>query len=471
MPFRAVVAIVAVVVLSAVSPAPPARAAEPEPTLEELLRRIEALERTVREQQRVIEALTAAPEPAAAPEAAAEPSDLEAELARELGAAPAPEPPASGPAPIVLASGAGGKNYLNLSVDGLFVVGGSSEDDLGTLYAGGHDPVERGFGVQNVEVVLEGAVDPYFKGQANLIFRLDENGETEVELEEVYATTTALPGNLQVKAGHFFSEFGRLNPTHPHTWDFVSQPLVNSRMFGGDGLRNPGVRVSWLMPTPFYSELFLAVQNAGGETAPSFRSVAGEEAFGRPLVERPVRSAGDLLYVPRWAASFDLSDTWTVLFGASGAFGPNATGPEGRTRIVGADMSWKWKPIDADRGFPFVRIQAEGMTRSYEADASPGFAAATFEDRGGYAQVVWGIRPRWLVGARWDRVFGDAGDAPDDPVLVSRRRIGANLTWFPSEYSKLRLQYDRDRRDVHGDADSLWLQFEFLLGAHAAHKF
>jgi hypothetical protein len=138
---------------------------------------------------------------------------------------------------------------------------------------------------------------------------------------------------------------------------------------------------------------------------------------------------------------------------------------------VGADVTWKWKPVDADRGFPFVRVQAEGMQRSYEADAAPGFAAATFDDWGAYGQVVWGIRPRWLVGVSYDRVGGDAGDAPDDPILVSRWRVGIAGTWFPSEYSKLRLQYDHDQRDVYGDADSLWLQFEFLLGAHAAHKF
>ena len=445
---------------------PASFAAEPAPTPEELLRRIEALERTVLEQQRLIEQLTAdktAPQPPAAA-----PSDLEADLARELGA---PEPPPAGPAPITLAAGASGRNYLNLSLDGLFAAGGSTDPDLSTVYAGGHDPAVRGFTVQNVETTLEGAVDPFFKGQANLIFRLNGDGETEVELEEVYATTTSLPWNLQVKAGHFFSEFGRLNATHPHTWEFVAQPLVNARMFGGDGLRNPGARLSWLMPTPFYSELFLAVQNANGETAPSFLSVAGEEQFGRSLVERPVRSASDLLYVPRWAVSFEPSGTQTVLLGLSGAFGPNATGDDGRTRIVGTDVTWKWKPVDADRGFPFVRVQAEGMQRSYEADAAPGLAAATFDDWGAYGQVVWGIRPRWLVGARYDRVGGDSGDAPDDPLLVPRWRGGVNLTWFPSEYSKLRLQYDRDQREVYGGADSLWLQFEFLLGAHAAHKF
>jgi hypothetical protein len=46
-----------------------------------------------------------------------------------------------------------------------------------------------------------------------------------------------------------------------------------------------------------------------------------------------------------------------------------------------------------------------------------------------------------------------------------------NLTWYPSEFSKIRLQYNYDDRHDIGVDHSVWLQFEFLLGAHAAHKF
>jgi len=46
-----------------------------------------------------------------------------------------------------------------------------------------------------------------------------------------------------------------------------------------------------------------------------------------------------------------------------------------------------------------------------------------------------------------------------------------NVTCFPTESSKLRLPYNRDELASSIDANSLWLQLEFLLGAHAAHKF
>jgi hypothetical protein len=64
----------------------------------------------------------------------------------------------------------------------------------------------------------------------------------------------------------------------------------------------------------------------------------------------------------------------------------------------------------------------------------------------------------------------------DDPDRQTRSRVSANLTWYPTEFSKIRLQYNHDflapNEFLAGrDVDSLFLQFEFILGAHGAHKF
>ncbi len=390
-------------------------------------------------------------------------------------AAPAtPAAPAESPAPLTILSGAGGKNFLNLSLDGLFAAGSSTGTDVGALEPGGHDPTQRGFTVQNVEMVLDGAVDPYFRGQANIVLQISPAGESVVELEEAYATTTSLPHGLQLKLGQFFTEFGRLNPTHPHAWDFVDQPLVNGRFFGPDGLRSVGARVSWLLPTDFYSEAYLTLQNSQGETLTSFRGVPGETLFGRPIVERNVAALSDLLLVPRYTASFDLTDTQTLLVGASAAIGPNGTGDSGRTRIYGIDGFWKWKSPTADQGFPFFKIQGELMRRDLHAAPVAGpepAAAQSFNDWGGYLQLNWGYKPGHAVGLRFDNVGGDTG-APAEAGLARRLRISPVATWFPTEYSKLRLQYNFDHGDAFAhDEHSLWLQLEFLLGAHAAHKF
>ena len=49
-----------------------------------------------------------------------------------------------------------------------------------------------------------------------------------MELEEAFFTTTALPYDLQLKGGYFLTEFGIINPTHPHSWDWMDQPVINT---------------------------------------------------------------------------------------------------------------------------------------------------------------------------------------------------------------------------------------------------
>src|ERR1051325_7902686 len=192
--------------------------------------------------------------------------------------------------------GGAGQNYINLSFDALFAAGTSPARDIERLQPGAHDPNQRGFTVQNLEPTFEGKVDPYFRGLATISMQLSPAGETSIEAEEAYVETMGLPGNLQLRAGMFFTEFGRINPTHAHTWDFVDSPLISTRMFGAEGFCNSGIRLSWLAPTPFYSELFFTVQKAEGATAYGFDDdLDREPLFGRNLTERGVHSLADLL--------------------------------------------------------------------------------------------------------------------------------------------------------------------------------
>src|SRR2546425_11777856 len=165
----------------------------------------------------------------------------------------------------------GGRNYMNISFDGLFALAYSSARDLNDIEVGDHDPQQRGFNARNIELAFDGAVDPYFEGFANIVFKLNNDNETEVEVEEAFLQTTSLPFNLQLKAGQFFAAFGRINPTHPHTWDFADAPIVHGRLLGPDGLRGVGAQASWIVPVPWYSQLMLAVQNGRGGTGHSFR--------------------------------------------------------------------------------------------------------------------------------------------------------------------------------------------------------
>ena len=367
--------------------------------------------------------------------------------------------------------------YMNIGFVSLMDFGWSTEPDVGSLQRGDHDPKVRGFTIPNAELTFDGAVDPYFKGFANVVYKIDAEGESGVELEEVYFLTTSLPYNLQVKGGQFFAEFGRQNAQHPHSWAFVDQPIILNRMFGPDGFRGQGARVSWLAPTSFYTEASVGVLNSNGETMFSFRTEESPEIHGGVPAEAPVSNGGDLVLVPRIASSFDLSDTQSLLVGASAAFGPNNSGDDANTQVYGADLSWKWKSPTAQAGFPFVTFQTEALFRRYDAAARPSLADAsvtlpreTLGDRGGYAQFQWGIKPRIVAGLRGEYATGDDASFAAE-LRAQRTRISPNLTWYPTEFSKLRFQYNLDDRKGIGQDHSFWVQFEFLLGAHAAHKF
>ncbi|HAK05843.1 MAG TPA: hypothetical protein DCO65_00995 [Spartobacteria bacterium] len=374
----------------------------------------------------------------------------------------------------------GGKNYMNISFDGMFALAYSSARDLDRVEAGDHDPQQRGFNARNIELAFDGAVDPYFEGFANIVFKLDNDNETGVEVEEAFLQTTSLPFNLQLKAGQFFAAFGRINPTHPHTWDFADAPLVHGRLLGPDGLRGVGAQISWIVPVPWYSQVIFAVQNGRGGTGYSFRNPGDNGVFfGRTTTDREARGLQDFVWIPRWENSVDLSPTQVVLAGVSGAFGSNETGANSRTQIYGGDFFYKWKSAHAEGGFPFVKWQTEAMYRRFEAgrgvdESFP--VAETFHDWGMYSQLLWGFKKGWVAGIRGDYLHMQDSAFTDDPDRQTRSRASANLTWYPTEFSKIRLQYNHDFLEPNEflagrDVDSLFLQFEFILGAHGAHKF
>ena len=355
-----------------------------------------------------------------------------------------------------------------------------SEPD--NLNLGHHDPKVRGFNLQNGELFFSGAVDPYFQLEG-FVAMVIEGGATVIELEELFATSTALPANLQLVVGQYFTRFGRHNRLHPHRWDFADQPVILNRLFGPDGLRGPGMQLSWLAPTPFYLEFIGSAQQAQGEIATSFLSEAGETVRGYTLIERGVRKIDDLLYMPRVVTSLNPTDAVTVALGGSALFGPNASGMNNRTAIYGADLYVKWKPVDHVKGFPFVGWQTEYLFRDYEAgpDEANAIPADRPKDFGLYSQIVYGFTYRWVAGFRVDYAnsTGGAAAAPFLTTLAQRDLVGErwrfspNLTFYPSEFTKLRLQYNLDVADSRGReaVHGAFLQVEFNIGEHAAHVF
>src|SRR2546426_776713 len=367
-----------------------------------------------------------------------------------------------------------------ISLNGLFSAAMFSKKD--NLNFGDHDPNVQGFKLQNGELHLQGTVDPYFQMDSNIVLTIDK-GDTKVELEELYGTSLALPANLQVVAGQFFTRFGRQNPQHPHQWDFADQPVILNRIFGPDGLRSPGLQLSWLAPTPFFLEFKASAQQAQGDIATSFLSSKDQTVRGYTLVDRPVQKIGDLIYMPRVVTSFEPTDELTAAMGASTLFGPNASGPNNRTIVYGADLYVKWKPVNHSQGFPFVAWQTEFLFRDYDAGpgTTPVIPASRLKDYGLYSQLTYGFVYRWVAGFRVDYA-NSAGGAAAVPFLTTlaqrdlageRWRLSPNITFYPSEFSKFRLQYNFDVAACRGREAShgVFLQAVFNMCEHGGQSF
>jgi Sec-independent protein translocase protein TatA len=386
---------------------------------------------------------------------------------------------------------------LDVSFDIMAAGGTSTATDQqlqNGLQGGGHDPRKRGFTLQQAELSLAGAVDPYFNGEAHIVYFIDPaTGESVVELEEAFLTTQKLPWGLQFKGGHFLTEFGRINPTHPHAWHWLDQPVINSRIFGPDGMRAPGVRVSWLTPLPWYSQLYFGMQNANGAMVSLLSNdanVADRPIGGYPFFNRQVQTLKDLTYFARVENSWDLSPTVTSKLGFSGIYGPNYTGPHGDTWIYGSDLVVKWRPTKNYQGWPFLLWESELIGRTFRAypEDQAAIPGKILRDLGFYTQVLWGFKPRWAIGVRGEYAGGSGNGVtfnPDigaydyisrsyDPFRGNRYRISPLLIWQPSEFSRLRLQYNHDWAGFlpnRKSADTVWVGMEIMYGAHPAHKY
>lgn len=316
---------------------------------------------------------------------------------------------------------------------------------------GAHDPSETGFNLQQLELSLGAAVDHVFRVDANLVF-----GLFGVELEEAYASTLALPAGLKVRVGQFLTRIGRLNPTHPHSWDFVDQPLVNGKFLGSEGSRGLGLELSWLAPTAWYLELIGSAHMATDECCA--RSFLGAD----PL---PVQDPSDLLLTVALRQFFDLGVDWGLLWGLTYQGGPNPSGADNRTEIYATDLHLRFRPRGSSKRRSLT-LQAELMHRRRQV---PGDVLA---DTGLYAQWVYQHDPSWAFGVRYEWVSGVESD-PLDPAWTEARHRGAlQTTFFPSHFSRIRLQAGIDRLAERPDpVYSAVLAFEWVAGAHAAHDY
>jgi hypothetical protein len=303
---------------------------------------------------------------------------------------------------------------------------------LGTSPGGG----EPSLNMQEAELSFQAVVDPYARADFFVTLSPDE-----VALEEGYITFPALPGGFLTKVGRMRDAFGKVNGQHPHTLPFVDRPLMSKNLTGGeDGLADAGISVARLIPNPW---LFL---EATGQVYQG-----NSEVFKAP-------TRGDLAYVGHLRAYQDLSESTNIDLGGSIAFGHNGVTADTTTRLLGLDATLRWKPL---RRSIYRHLLARGeVTWSRREDL-----AGSLDAWGGYGFLEYQFARRWFAGVRYD----DSGRA--EAPQVRDRGGSLILTYWPSEFSQVRVQY---RNTDFGDgptANEVLFQFLYAIGAHGAHPF
>ncbi|MHB1214427.1 MAG: TonB-dependent receptor [Thiobacillus sp.] len=332
----------------------------------------------------------------------------------------------------------------------------------------------RGFSVDDSELVFAANIDPYFRGYLNAVLN-----DGTVGVEEAWFQTLALGQGLTVKGGRFRSGIGYQNAQHPHAWDFATNNLMYQALFG-EGYGNDGLQLKWVAPTERFTEL--GAEIGRGASFPG--TDRNKNGIGSYALYGHV--GGDVGDSHSWRSGVSyLSTRATERSGSLTDFADVAvnTAFTGDSKTWLADFVWKWAP----RGNATVnnfKFAAELFRREENGDLmceggscgarSPGAYRAT--QSGGYAQGIYQFMPHWRTGYRYDRLDPGSRDYGANNTYLPRpdyrpTRHSLMVDYSPSEFSRLRLQYTKDRARAGQDENQWYVQYIYSLGTHGAHAF
>ncbi len=306
---------------------------------------------------------------------------------------------------------------------------------------------EHGFRAtpREFEFSFQSALDPYTYTKIFATYEeelplagVEEEGDTThshggFDIEEGYLYWVGLPGALGVKVGKFRQELGLYNRWHTHALQEIDRPLAAVTFLGHDGLIQTGLSLTSpaLSIGPSTQNLFLEVtQGTNGA-----------------LFEH----GDDLSFLGRLQSFWDVSPSAYVQLGATGVAGSN--GDVGLdTRMLALDFTLHWAP------------RSRAMYRSFELRSEWFFARQERDGvratgNGGYGQANFRLDRRWVLGTRVDYVEGYDGAVPILQVVPS-------ISWWQSEWVRLRLQYNLVKPRGIDASHTVMLQFVWAMGPH-----
>ena len=311
-----------------------------------------------------------------------------------------------------------------------------------TAPAGGPDRV--GAVPREFEFSLQAALDPLTRTKIFITREEDfeiagfpeseaEEGGGDFEIEEGYAYWIGLPGGLGAKVGKFRQEIGLYNRWHTHALLEVERPLPTVAFLGEDGLIQTGLAVT--LPS---LSIGRTTQSATLEIAQG----SNEALFN---------DSNQLSYMGRIQSFWDLSASTYLQFGVNGLYGQNDD-ESLETRLLSFDIAYRWTP--AGRAL-YQDFSLKGEWYFVEKESSIG----ELTGNGGYLQANYRLNRRWIAGLRGD-YLESLGNDPNFFQLVP------SLSWWQSEWVRLRLQYNYVKPEGGDDNHTILLQTVWAVGPH-----
>lgn len=325
------------------------------------------------------------------------------------------------------------------------------------------------------ELMLAGYLNPF--ARADVVVGYHDGG---FELEEAYATILrGLPGRLQLKAGRYRLDFGKLNQLHPHAYSFLDTPLVHQELLGEEGLIDIGLNLNTQVPVG-RAALTLSGNVLKGDFAEAHHHHDEEEhavAAGRRITPAWLpRHEGEedegepetaLGYSQRLAVYVPTGDYAGFEVGLNALQGTLDRHTDRRVKLLGTDFKYRWAP---DR-YRSLTVQGEWVRSRrdvvHEHEGEPHGDSEKVDADGLYAFLDWRFAQRWNCG-----VVGEQTElAEEDGVKV--RRAGAFAGFQVMEETTLvRLLVRRtDHDELRAPYNEAILQLVFSLGPHRAHWF
>jgi len=317
--------------------------------------------------------------------------------------------------------------------------------------------LDNRFLLRESEVDLRAAVDPFADAVLIVALEGEPGGESTTRLEEGYVTIKKLPfweempGGLKLKAGHFRTEFGRLNLLHTHDLPQTTRPLAMEELLGPEGFMATGLSGNFFLP-------------GGGANSAMDATVQILSGGGIRLAQEGVNHMALLGHL-RWFGSF-AGGQKDVEVGLSTYLGRTDPAGARRLRLHGLDLSYKWKPYLRGEWKSLVAAgEAFWADRKFSLDTNgDGMpdAAARAKPCGAFGFVQYQWDRRLYTGLR-----GDYVERIDDDSL-QRRLLAAYLSYYTSEFLRLRVGWERRFSDLAEEdkRTTLFLEANWVFGAH-----